>query len=120
MSTFSNKNMPVLVPKYNCEYCQYNTSKKSSYDNHNKSNKHKNNIIAAKNNTNMPNSCSKKYICKDCKKEYIDRTGLWRHKKKCNNKIENIESTNKDELILNLIKQNNALIEMIKETNSNK
>jgi hypothetical protein len=121
MATIGNINIPDICPKYNCIFCDYKTSKKSSYDNHVKSNKHKNNLLEAKDNKYNAKICSKKYLCKNCEKEYIDRTGLWRHKKKCNNnKVENIDSENKDEIILNLIKQNNALIEMIKETNSNK
>jgi hypothetical protein len=66
---------------------------------------------------------SSKYICQNCHKEYKENSGLWRHKKKCkpedcsnsdekNDQIMN-EHSDKDQLILMLIKQNS---ELIKET----
>jgi hypothetical protein len=53
------------------------------------------------------------YCCENCGKEYSDRTGLWRHKKKCtsddNSKLKNA-IIQKDELIDKLLKQNSDLI----------
>ena len=53
-----------------------------------------------------------KYICNNCKKEYNDRAGLWRYKKKCSetNVIKSDDLNDKD-LIMMLIKQNTHLIE---------
>jgi hypothetical protein len=52
------------------------------------------------------------YCCENCGKEYNDRSGLWRHKKKCLN--DNFDLKNvickKDELIYKLLKQNSDLI----------
>jgi hypothetical protein len=76
---FSNENLPKICPKFYCEKCDYGTSKKSSYDDHLMSAKHKKSMIG---NENLPKFCSK-YICDICCKEYKDNSGLWRHKKKC-------------------------------------
>ena len=112
---FDNEIMPKLCSKFYCEKCHYGTSKKSSYDNHLLSARHKK---TTENNEIMPKLCLK-YKCKNCEKEYNDRAGLWRHKKKCNFKnneetetekdtSENIDFTDKN-LILMLIQQNNQL-----------
>jgi len=63
----------------------------------------------------------KKYICENCEKEYNDRAGLWRHKKKCqetNIEIYKDEPTDK-ELIVMLLKQNSQLIEQNAELTKN-
>ena len=64
------------------------------------------------------------YACENCNKEYKERTGLWRHKKKCtiqNTIIEkeeksetNVSQDNDKELIMMLIKQNTEMLEIIK------
>jgi hypothetical protein len=49
------------------------------------------------------------YICDVCNKNYTSRNGLWKHKKKC--QINNApDLSNKDDLIMMLIKQNSELI----------
>ena len=121
MTTFDNEIMPNLCSKFYCEKCDYGTSKKSSYNNHLLSARHKKTM---KNNINMPKLCLK-YKCKNCEKEYNDRAGLWRHKKKCNES--NSENPDKkDELINYLIKENqefkNLILEIVKKdtiTNNN-
>jgi len=128
MATIDNKIMPKLCSKFSCDICDYNTCKKSSYDNHIESKKHKNNVLTTFDNEIMPKLCSKKYSCENCEKQFNDRAGLWRHKKKCLDK----KSDNEDkdismkELVLMLFQQNNkvqdAIIEMSKQistTNNN-
>ena len=65
--------------KFVCLLCDYSTSRKSQYDRHIGSIKHKNNSLPSINGKNVP---SKIYKC-DCNKIYNDRAGLWRHRKKC-------------------------------------
>ena len=113
MTTINNVLDAKLCSEFRCNICDYTTSKKSSFDKHIESKKHKNNALTTLNNGK---SCSeKKYICEKCVKTFCDRAGLWRHKKKCDNisNINNDESIDKDQLILMLIKQNS---ELIKET----
>jgi hypothetical protein len=65
--------------KYHCILCDYNTSRKSQYTRHLNTPKH------AENNKTATKTDKKEqpHICGYCKKEYKERTGLWRHKKKC-------------------------------------
>ena len=78
----------------------------------------------------MPKICSSKYECNKCGKTYMDRTGLWRHKKKCNdvdeyeNKIDELRDELNDvkDFMKYLIKENSDLkslmIEAIKKDNN--
>ena len=76
---FSNNFKPFLSSKFSCEVCDYNTNKKSNYNNHNLSAKH----LRAMNSNNFKPTLSSGFICQICSKEYKDNSGLWRHKKKC-------------------------------------
>jgi hypothetical protein len=119
MATISNKNYAKLCSKFYCDFCDYGTSKKSSYANHCQSKKHKNNESATFSNQNYAKLCSeKKYTCENCNNLYNDRTGLWRHKKKCTQIIEN---NDKDKLVVYLLQQNSdlhsKLIEITKDKN---
>jgi hypothetical protein len=125
MTTISNNSLGKLCFKFYCEKCDYGTCKKSSFTNHNESKRHKNKELATISTIFMPKLCSKIYICDLCDKNFNDRTGLWRHKKKCNKQIEDddyyegINIKDKDALVLHLLKQNGelqkSLIEMSKD-----
>ena len=69
--------------KYICKTCDFITSKKTDYTRHIMTTKHKlatdSNSLATKN-----EKIHKVFVCEKCNKEYYDRTGLWRHQKKCN------------------------------------
>ena len=60
--------------KYLCELCYFTTSYKSDYTRHLATAKHKN---QQKSTQNTEFKCS-------CGKQYKERSGLWRHKQKCN------------------------------------
>ena len=121
METLGNQIMPKLCSKFYCNYCAYETSKKSSYDNHKLSLKHNKmvngNKIETIGNKIMPKLCSQKYTCENCEKEFKNRSGLWKHKKKCsflNNEEEQEEDKNNDtqaltKLVLEVVKSNNEL-----------
>jgi hypothetical protein len=72
-------------------------------------------------NQNQPEFCQilpSNFTCENCNKEYKDKSGLWRHNKKCNQ----IQKLNKSpeisqELILTIIKQNSDLQQTIIEQN---
>jgi hypothetical protein len=94
--------------KYCCDTCDYNTLKKTDYNRHLLTTKHKIN-------TSSPAVNEKDYICEYCKKNFKERTGLWKHKKKCIYEDKNVERVTNDkptekELIIMLIKQNAKLI----------
>ena len=120
MTTLNNDLDAKSCSDFYCNICDYNTSKKSSFDKHIESKKHKNNALTTINNALVAKSCSeKKYACETCVKIFGDRAGLWRHKKTCKsqniyddkNNEENISKEHTDkELIIMLIKQNSDLV----------
>jgi hypothetical protein len=83
MTTIDNDLVAKLCSKYYCEKCDYTTSKKSSFDKHIESKKHQKGVLTTLDNDLDAKLCSKKYSCKNCKKIFNDRAGLWRHNKKC-------------------------------------
>ena len=101
--------------KYECELCNFKCSKKSNFNTHLTTLKHK----RLQNNDNGTAEIIK-YIC-DCGKEYKYRQGLYTHKKTCkgiNQKDNVLLSDNKDdmkELVLKLINQNSELQKTIHE-----
>jgi len=121
MTTIDNEFKQKLSNKYYCSVCDYGTCRKSNFDTHNNSNKHKNSVLTT-NDNEIKQVLSKNYQCQNCSKDFNDRAGLWRHKKKCElvhfeNNDDNsdinanlsAETGDKDQLILMLIKQNSEL-----------
>ena len=106
------QNETHLVPEssdiFVCEYCDYNTSRKSQYDRHLSTDKHKKRENET-NETYLKQESSKKFVC-FCNKSFNSRTSLWRHKNKCIEEKIHEEPSDK-ELIMMLIKQNSQLIE---------
>jgi hypothetical protein len=112
----SNEILLNSAPKFLCEKCNYKTSKKSSFDDHLLSAKHKKSIFV---NEILPNSATK-YICPNCSKEYKDKSGLWRHKKKC--KVNNGDDEDElpkdtEDLIKYLMKENSEFKQMLMDQN---
>lgn len=122
MSTEKSKKNTV---SYECKSCNYITCKKTDYKRHMNTQKHMFNIST----TTFNGKNEKTFICNNCNKVFKERSGLWRHNKKC---TENSEDTSvleefisddkikdKDALVLHLLKQNvdlqKSLIEMSKE-----
>ena len=105
--------------RFFCKKCDYKTCKKSSFDTHNISAKH---TKITQDNTGdkysaeiMPkfsNNCNW-FVC-SCGKKYQYRQGLWKHKQTCNDNTKN-EPTNKDDLIMMLIKENSEFKTMLME-----
>jgi hypothetical protein len=127
MATFSNNFPANSCAKFYCEKCDYGTSRKSSYTEHLETKKHKNVKLATFSNNLDAKICTKTLICEKCEKHFKDRSGLWRHKKKCSDIIiDGINIKDKDALVLHLLKQNgdlqNKLIQLSSEksiTNNN-
>jgi hypothetical protein len=83
LATFSNQKIPEKSPKYQCEVCNYNTEIKKDYMKHLRTIKHKINDSATKTDNFVLKNPSIVLSCANCNKTYKDKTGLWRHKKKC-------------------------------------
>ncbi len=78
--------VPEISCKFYCKCCDYTTSRKSQYERHLLTDKHK----KYNNSTNINNKVQKSSVIFECKcgKIYNDRSGLWRHKQICNTKFD--------------------------------
>jgi hypothetical protein len=110
--------------EYSCEICDFLTSNKNDYNRHNLTQKHIRNTSATFGNSF---SAEKSLHCELCGKPYTDRTGLWRHKKKCSSSCvfftqpeeKKINTIDKDDVILMVLKQNAELLEIVKNGTHN-
>jgi len=130
METLGNQIQPNSAFKYYCFVCDYGTSKKCNYNTHIISTKHHKNTNMETNwkqNQQIQLKFSKEvqyqYTCNDCYKYFKNRSGLWKHKKKCNI-IENKNDTdekeemmNDKELIQYLLKENSEFKQLMIEQN---
>ena len=118
--------MPKNAEKYKCVSCDFECCKKSNYDAHLLTSKHKNRTNS--NNLEQKNadidSKDNLFYCKNCNKCYKARNSLWYHEKKCNQQVNNIKEdddivNSKDELIKYLINENkefkNLILEIVKK-----
>ena len=117
LETLGNQKLQKSCTNYYCDICDYNTQRKSSFNKHILSLKHNKtengNQMELESCKKLQKSCNNNYICKNCNKEYNNKSGLWKHNLKCNLDIpsQNIENNNnKDDIIQLLLKQNNDLI----------
>jgi hypothetical protein len=117
------------IKKYNdiftCELCDYSTSYKCNYNKHITTPKHK----LATNSNNLQQKVSEIIAkqcdankCNICGKSYQNRTGLWRHKKKCkelnipnHNTCDNKDTQHLTELVMKVVEQNQELTKQIIE-----
>jgi len=122
--------VPEKANYFICKTCDYITSRKSQYDRHIDTSKHKNRLQSTfcQQSSTIFNEKSSSFICK-CGKAYKERTGLWKHKKNCEPVIEkktpshqnnvNINELSDKDLIMMLINKNeelqNLLIGQVKE-----
>ena len=124
------KKLQKVAPDFCCENCNYTTSRKSSYNKHLLTAKHK---MLTNDDIKVAKSCSE-FICSKCNNIYKSRQTLHVHKKKCTHVVENLAkveqklentmvlsdpSLNLTAIVLDLLKQNNELhkqlIELSKE-----
>jgi hypothetical protein len=122
METLGNKIQQNSAKKFFCECCHYNTNRKCNYDTHLISTRHcKNSAKETFGNEIQQNSATPaKFFCEFCKKEYSNRSSLWKHKKCCNYAKTSKENDVFDkDVILTLLKQNAELLEIIKNGTNN-
>ena len=108
METLGDDFTPKFDKNFYCENCDFKCCKTSDWNRHLLTAKHKKYVkgddLVTKGDANYII-----YICDLCNKNYTSRNGLWKHKKKC--QTTNAQDlSNKDELIIMLIKQNSQLI----------
>jgi hypothetical protein len=116
----STEKIPKKAEIFYCETCDFKCCKKSNYNAHLLTAKHKKStestIVNEKNTTS--------FTCEYCSQSYKERTGLWRHIKKCRKmpkNAENIEPFNMPvmdmsyNIILEIVKQNKEFKEILME-----
>ena len=113
------KKSPKNRKIYECKKCDYVTSNKYDFIKHNNTEKHISNNLSIIDNDFSINLSQKSqkpnYMCSICNKVYKDNSGLWRHKKKCKEVInDSIPCIDKD-LIMMLMKENSELKHMMIE-----
>ena len=108
-----------------CEKCDFKCCKKYSWERHIDTAKH----LQETNGSILETEKGKKgqneyFCCENCDKEFKTRSGLWKHKKLCNedkknnDDLKNNENDDK-ELIMMLVKQNTEMLEIIKNGTHN-
>jgi len=107
--------VPKSSNKYECIKCDYTTCRKSQYDRHLSTDKHKKHENDSDLVPKVPY-----FICK-CGKIYKYDSGYYRHKKNCQEiNIKNNDVVTDKDLMLMLIEQNKELMEIVKNgTNHN-
>jgi hypothetical protein len=105
--------------QYHCEKCDYVCSKKYNWEKHLSTSKHQmeppGNILETENGKKWQQNF---FTCENCNKTYKNRSGLWKHKQKCDGQQHTTQDKvyliDKDEpsdkqLIMMLIKENSEL-----------
>jgi len=130
MVTLGDKNKQKQVLKYYCEKCDYGTSRKSNFDNHNSTEKHNQvtngykmgqkqatvTTVLRENKQYSEDDEYSGFICV-CGKEYKHRQGLWRHKKKCKEFVLPNIIQDQTELVQYLMKENSEFKQLMIEQN---
>jgi hypothetical protein len=81
-----------LTEPYLCECCDFKCSKKSNYDNHLLTRKHKQAFFRTKKCLTTNKSQNENFVC-ECGKSYKARNSLWYHRQKCSKQLtEHIEN----------------------------
>jgi hypothetical protein len=107
--------MPKNAEIYSCKKCNFECSKKSNYDKHLTTAKHRKLTFVNKKN-------AEPLICDNCGKQYKSRVGLWKHKQKCSeNNDDIVQSKNSSKtgqdmtVLVDLLKQNQEFKELLTE-----
>jgi Zinc-finger of C2H2 type len=106
-------NANLVKDEYYCEICEYRCERKYNFQMHLNSNKHQ--TKATQNAVNNSINKTKLYCCNNCNKDFINNSGLWKHKKKCitsdvePDKIKEEPPNITTDVILEFIKQNKEL-----------
>jgi len=101
--------------KFKCELCKYYTDNLKDFKKHEATTKHinmLNNPIIPIDNVSI---VKPEIMCKNCNKNFKCRVTLWRHNKKCTSVVEKKSGNISENLIMELIKENKELKDVLKE-----
>ena len=121
MKQNETKKMPKNAEFFSCELCNFICSKKSNYNAHLATRKHKTAFFET--NVKQPNIFRNQSVCPICNEVFNSRSTLCRHRKKCRKNadssthiIDAAENSNQSSII-EVIKQNSDFKELIIEQN---
>jgi hypothetical protein len=101
--------------KFICKKCNFKTLYNSNFRQHLMTAKHKKETDG----NNKMGENEIKHVCL-CGKKFKTRSGLWKHKNDCSYNVETnheiVQTTNKDQLIMELLAQNKELISILTNT----
>ena len=117
METNFSENSEWKNSFFYCKNCDYKCFKIQHWKQHKLTKKHKN--LNFNNVDNSVNQTKKQFFTCHCGKSYKERSGLWKHKQKCDFNIMNIDSNTQltPELVLKLIEQNKELQQTLIDQN---
>jgi len=117
--------------EYCCNFCYYNTCKKSSFDKHILTAKHLSLTKSAESLTSLTEklpkvATTKLFVCSNCNKAYKSRVGLWKHNKQCDDPCKNstkiiVDSSSQLEDMSNMfmavVKENQEFKQLVMDQN---
>lgn len=112
METLVTDSCQKVAQSYYCEKCDYYTLKKSSFDKHLDTQKHK---VTSGDSCHEVGDAKVAYTCQNCDKVYHSRNGLWIHKKKCTIAVDKSESLQLTSAIINDMSGKDLIMMLIKE-----
>ena len=96
-----------VAKNYVCENCNYSTFKKSDYEKHLRTQKHKNLILEIAGNEKVA-KVAEKLICLKCERVFKSNSGLWKHNQICQQIVKNKETFENQNAILEVVKKQQA------------
>ena len=119
LDIYGNQEVFATILHYSCSQCNYTTNIKSNYDKHLLSEKHKKKCLIV--NEGEPKET--KHICSQCNKEYLNYSGLCKHKKHCipvhnerePTELQNVFTPNND-ISQNSVSVTDIFLEVLKES----
>ena len=111
--------IPKIPKKYDCSFCHYTTSNSKDYSKHLLTRKHQNCIkgsILEENGKEKSQKIPKIFTCV-CGKTCNTHSGMWKHKKTCDDFNTQNEENMLVSLVMEVVKQNHDFKEMLFEQN---
>ena len=93
-----------VAKNFVCENCNYSTFKKSDYEKHLRTQKHKNRVLEISGNEKVA-KVAEKLICPKCERVFKSNSGLWKHNQICLQTAKDTETSASQNAILEVVKK---------------
>ena len=113
MEIFGNKKVAKVADFHFCKLCDYKCSRRSNFEKHLSTQKHKNRDLETFGNEKVAKVAEneKIYNCVFCNRTFKTNSGLWKHKNTQHNESTNVS----EEVVIKLIEQNKELQKQLTE-----